>query len=243
MCDLDSMAPEFSMTVAADYLVKRTELLDKLGGILCGFRNAMIIDGAVAPQEYVAWWGGLDRGKVGGVERGQRDVQFKSLRRVLAAYNATWALFGEAMGDVDTIEIVPIKRTWRPRVEIPREISGLPSIRPLATILRDRRIELGQSQEAMGYIGGLDRGFVGTVERAERSVRFVKLRDVLAAYRLTWRELGQKLDERDPIRRYQWFPTWPGSRAILRGDAAPPWGPAADRARCVPELRRSAIHE
>jgi hypothetical protein len=214
------------MTLAADYAVKRTELLDKLSGVLREFRQAMIVNGARAPQEYVAWWGGLDRGIVGATERGHRDIQFANLRQILAAYNATWVMLGAAMDDVDTVEIVPIAAARRRGLETVRAIGGRPLLRPLAITLRDRRLELGQTQEAMAYMGGLDRGFVASVERAERSIRFLTLRQVLRVYRMTWATLGKTLHQHDAIPRYETFPAWPGTRNSVQTATAPPWGPA-----------------
>lgn len=219
------------MTESIDHAVRRSELLDKLGTILRRFRGAIMVDGACATQEYIAWWGGIGRSVVGQAERGDRDLSFASLRQMVAAHNATWAILGTAMHDVDTIRIVPIEAPPHPHIERTPAVAKREALQPLATVLHARRVELRQTQESMAFLGGLDRGFVGALERGDRNVGFVKLRDVLAGYRMTWRAFGQALDKADPINRYQRFPAWPGARSALRSKTTPPWGPAADGAR------------
>lgn len=47
--------------------------------------------------------------------------------------------------------------------------------RPFLFLLRARRKELGLSQEKMALVAGMDRAYVGRIERGERNVTFLVL--------------------------------------------------------------------
>jgi transcriptional regulator with XRE-family HTH domain len=60
--------------------------------------------------------------------------------------------------------------------------------------LRDARERQDLTQERVGELAGLHRNYVGSVERGERNVSIEALERWLAALRLTWKELGQRID-------------------------------------------------
>ncbi len=63
----------------------------RLGTVLRGFRER-----AGLSQEALADRAGLHRTYVGGVERGERNVSFLTLARILKAAGITWTRFARA---------------------------------------------------------------------------------------------------------------------------------------------------
>ena len=55
--------------------------------------------------------------------------------------------------------------------------------------LRTTRREIGLSQEALAYESGLDRGYVGRIERGETNIMVVKLLQISDALEVSMREL------------------------------------------------------
>jgi transcriptional regulator with XRE-family HTH domain len=70
---------------------------------------------------------------------------------------------------------------------------------PLADTLRALRQTAGHTQESFAYDAGLDRGFVGAVERGERNVGYRNLRRLVVGLGVSWVEFGVALHERDPL--------------------------------------------
>lgn len=58
-------------------------------------------------------------------------------------------------------------------------------LRAVGDRVRARRTELGYTQAALGRASGLDRTFVGSVERGERNVSVLNLRAIAGALRTT----------------------------------------------------------
>lgn len=50
-----------------------------------------------------------------------------------------------------------------------------PLLRQLGTRIRARRKEIGLSQEKLALVAGMDRAYVGGVERGERNITFLVL--------------------------------------------------------------------
>lgn len=50
-----------------------------------------------------------------------------------------------------------------------------PLLRQLGTRIRARRKELGLSQEKLALVAGMDRAYVGGIERGERNITFLVL--------------------------------------------------------------------
>ncbi|WP_342111333.1 helix-turn-helix transcriptional regulator [Methylobacterium sp. SI9] len=62
----------------------------------------------------------------------------------------------------------------------------------LATNLRRLRLEKGYSQDAFGYLCGLDRTYVGSIERGERNVSIDNLERIARALNLEpWQLIRQ----------------------------------------------------
>ena len=55
--------------------------------------------------------------------------------------------------------------------------------------IRATRREIGLSQEALAYESGLDRGYVGRIERGETNITVVKLLQISDALEVPMREL------------------------------------------------------
>lgn len=70
----------------------------------------------------------------------------------------------------------------------------------LGHIVRDiRRSTLNETQEGLATRSGLDRGFVGAVERGERDLGLLKLREVLIALGLDWPTFGRLMQDHDAL--------------------------------------------
>jgi transcriptional regulator with XRE-family HTH domain len=70
---------------------------------------------------------------------------------------------------------------------------------PLAIAMREGRESGEETQEQLAVRGGLDRGFVGAVERAERNLGHRKLRQLLIAIGWSWYQWGKLMQELDPL--------------------------------------------
>ena len=55
--------------------------------------------------------------------------------------------------------------------------------------IRSTRKELGLSQEALAYESGLDRAYVGKIERGEKNITILKLLQLSDALEIPMREL------------------------------------------------------
>ena len=55
--------------------------------------------------------------------------------------------------------------------------------------IRTTRREIGLSQEAAAYESGLDRGYVGRIERGETNITVVKLLQISDALEISMRDL------------------------------------------------------
>ena len=55
--------------------------------------------------------------------------------------------------------------------------------------IRTTRRQIGLSQEALAYESGLDRGYVGRIERGETNITVVKLLQISDALEVPMREL------------------------------------------------------
>ena len=55
--------------------------------------------------------------------------------------------------------------------------------------IRSTRREIGLSQEALAYESGLDRGYVGRIERGETNITVVKLLQISDALEISMRDL------------------------------------------------------
>ncbi len=64
----------------------------------------------------------------------------------------------------------------------------------LGRVLRTWREELGLSQEQFARRAGVDRTWIGTIERGESNLSFEGIQQFLQALSRSWTELGQALD-------------------------------------------------
>ena len=62
--------------------------------------------------------------------------------------------------------------------------------------LRQKRHKLGVSQEEFADICGLDRTYVGGIERGERNVALVNIEKIARALRISLSELFRNVDSR-----------------------------------------------
>ena len=56
-----------------------------------------------------------------------------------------------------------------------------PVLQALGTAIRTRRLELGLSQEELGFRAGLDRTYIGGIERGERNVSLKNIQAIAQA--------------------------------------------------------------
>jgi transcriptional regulator with XRE-family HTH domain len=68
------------------------------------------------------------------------------------------------------------------------------ALRSLGNAIRDRRAALGYSQEELAQRAGLDRSYVGGVERGQRNVAFVNICRIAHALGLSLTELMNRVE-------------------------------------------------
>lgn len=73
--------------------------------------------------------------------------------------------------------------------------------RALGRIFRAWREEIGLSQEQLAIRAGVDRTWVGAIERGESNLSFEGIVQFLSALGRTWTELGRALDGEPALRR------------------------------------------
>ena len=59
----------------------------------------------------------------------------------------------------------------------------------MARAVRSRRQKLGVSQEAFADICGLDRTYIGGIERGERNVSLINIEKIAVAFKISLAEL------------------------------------------------------
>ncbi len=69
-----------------------------------------------------------------------------------------------------------------------------PSLRTLGMVLRTLRTERQLSQDRLANLAGVDRAYLGGIERAERHPTWEIIERLLATLDVSWAELGQALD-------------------------------------------------
>ncbi len=70
-----------------------------------------------------------------------------------------------------------------------------PTLRSLGIALRRLRKERGLSQDRLANLAGVDRAYVGGIERAERHPTWEVVERLIAELDVSWVELGRALDE------------------------------------------------
>jgi len=70
--------------------------------------------------------------------------------------------------------------------------NGLPELVSLGAVIRDLRLKSGLSQEAFADELGIDRSYVGGIERGEHNVALVNLLKIASALNMTLAQLAQK---------------------------------------------------
>ena len=86
---------------------------------------------------------------------------------------------------------------------MPRNVSEPPAV---GAILRAYRTERGLTQEEVAFATGLDRTYIGMVERGERRPTVHAVSLMLDALNVSWARMGAALDEarkRDPKDRVE----------------------------------------
>jgi len=64
-------------------------------------------------------------------------------------------------------------------------------LKRLGKTIHAKRVDLGYSQEHLAELAGCHRNFIGMVERGERNITVLKLRDIAAALKSTVSELTE----------------------------------------------------
>ncbi len=70
-----------------------------------------------------------------------------------------------------------------------------PSLRTLGSTLRTLRVERGLSQDRLANLAGIDRAYLGGIERAERHPTWEIVERLLDTLQIQWGEFGQRLDK------------------------------------------------
>lgn len=79
------------------------------------------------------------------------------------------------------------------------DLSGRAPLRVLGMLFREIRLAKNISQEKFADDADLDRTFVGAVERGDRNVGFLKLRQLLMGLGLTWEQYGRAMHRVDSL--------------------------------------------
>jgi transcriptional regulator with XRE-family HTH domain len=66
---------------------------------------------------------------------------------------------------------------------------------PVGTILRTYRLERGLTQEVVAARAGLDRNYIGMIERGERRPTVHTVTTILRVLKISWRRMGDALAE------------------------------------------------
>lgn len=70
--------------------------------------------------------------------------------------------------------------------------NGLPELVSLGVAIRDLRLKADLSQEAFADEVGIDRSYIGGIERGEHNVALINLLKIAAALNITLAQLAQK---------------------------------------------------
>ena len=81
------------------------------------------------------------------------------------------------------------KKMLRAMARASEQALQVPELARLGGVVRMQRQELGLSQEALADLAGLDRSYMGGVERGEHNIAFINLLKVSSALGLTLSEL------------------------------------------------------
>lgn len=85
-----------------------------------------------------------------------------------------------------------LARRQHPCVPTPSKHSRSPALLALGTAIRQQRRNLGLSQEALAEKAGLDRSYLGQVERGENSIALVPLIAIAGTLKTTVAALMQQ---------------------------------------------------
>jgi transcriptional regulator with XRE-family HTH domain len=66
----------------------------------------------------------------------------------------------------------------------------------LGHAMRTLRMRRGVSQDALAGLAGLDRTYVGGIERGERNASYLSLSRILGALDMSWEDLAAELTRR-----------------------------------------------
>ena len=65
----------------------------------------------------------------------------------------------------------------------------------LGNRLREKRLELGYSQEELAEVIGIHRTYIGTIERGEKTVTITTLHKICKALKITMSEFLKNIDK------------------------------------------------
>ena len=75
-----------------------------------------------------------------------------------------------------------------------RHATTSPALAAFGEAVRVARLELGLSQEALADLAGLDRSYMGGIERGEHNVALINIQKVAAALNLSIADLMMQAD-------------------------------------------------
>ena len=76
-----------------------------------------------------------------------------------------------------------------------KEQKDIVALRTLGSVVRKAREAKGLSQEQLGFLTGLDRSYVGGIERGERNLSFSNLLRISSGLEISLVELFQHFDQ------------------------------------------------
>lgn len=71
---------------------------------------------------------------------------------------------------------------------------GSPVLRALGSAVRDLRIQCGYSQEELAGLAGIDRSYMGGIERGEHNVALINIHRIACALDISVAQLMQAAD-------------------------------------------------
>lgn len=150
-------------------------------------------------QDQLSRDSGLTIQLISSTERGDRDVSYLSLRRLITELDFSWDVVGAVLHELDPLPSRDLGGFRLGDVNPSSDAPNLDLVR-LGILIRALRKYAGySSQDTFSSLTGLERALVGGVERGTRALRYRKVRKCLVALTVSWEDFGHLLHLIDPL--------------------------------------------